>query len=174
MGATLLFGIFAFLIVACSLMVVLAKDSVVSAVFLVADLFVMACIYALLGADFVAAIQVLVYAGAILILFLFVIMLLNLDIVAARTNAGPLEIGMFIVVLIGFGILVVNLLLGERIELLPPGDSGLSITGKGNSYDLGLVLFSKYLWPFEMASVLILLAMVAGVLIAKRGKKKQP
>lgn len=172
MGATLIFSTFALLVVICSLMVVLAKDAVVSAVFLVADLFVVACIYALLGADFVAAIQVLVYAGAIVILFLFVIMLLNISIHAAKVNATGLDKAMLGIVFLGFIILAINFLGGERIELLPPGDSGLSITGKGNSYDLGLVLFSKYLWPFEMASVLILLAIVASVLIAKRDKKK--
>ena len=79
MTAPLIFYPLAVLILIASIMVVSARSAIVSALFLVLDLFLLACVYASLNAHFVAAIQLLVYAGAILVLFLFVIMLLNVD-----------------------------------------------------------------------------------------------
>lgn len=169
MGSLTLFYLFAALVIVCSVMVISLKNAVTSAVFLIADLFLLAALYAQMGADFIAGIQVLVYAGAILVLFLFVIMLLNYE-------SGSLEeqgrLGKF-EKFFCFGMMgmmgVFTFGLAARHEF---SSSSRVVTGAGeaadNTYELGVHLFSKYLWPFELASLLILLAMVASIMIAKK------
>lgn len=168
----LIFYAFAALITVCSVMVISARNAVTSAIFLVGDLFLLAGLYATMEAHFVAAIQVLVYAGAIVVLFLFVIMLLNLGPETRRHAMIPApELGVLLLTLVGFGIVAV--MLGTS----SPTGAGGELTaeaiakGGGNTYVAGMVLFTRYLWPFELSSILILLAVVASVVIAKKDKK---
>lgn len=167
-----LFYVLAGLILMSSVMVVAARNPVTSAIFLVADLFFISALYAQLDAHFTAAIQVLVYAGAIVVLFVFVIMLLNLKPEALggiRFSFG--EAVVMLVTLIGFAIVGVELY--QRLpEQLPTGALSPAVVEQigGNTYVVGMRMFTAYLWPFEMASVLILLAIVASVMIAKKGK----
>ncbi len=155
-----------------SLMVITRKNPVSSAVFLIATLFIVAAMYAHLGADFVAAIQILVYAGAIMVLFLFVIMLLNLD---PEQLSGPkLSIVDFVVLIISTaGVFTISGLVLSGS--LPVQDGGLSLRAieeaGGNTRVVGLTLFQNYVWPFEIASMLILLAIVASIVIAKKDKR---
>ena len=150
----------------CSLLVVGLKNPVSAAIALVVDLFLLAGMYAIQGAEFAAAIQVIVYAGAIVVLFVFVIMLLNLDSAALVEKRRPFfeyMSGFFVVV--GFGALMCKLwpsVTGATIEDVFKGD---------NTKEVALVLFTKYLWPFELASILILVGIVASVTIVskKRG-----
>lgn len=175
MGELLIFGSIAALMVLCSLMVVIGKNPVASAIFLVAQLFLLACLYALLGAHFVAAIQILVYAGAIMVLFVFVIMLLNLqpEALHRRGFAGG-EIGVLLLTLVGF------LVIGWKIAGGYAGGVNGNFTlenielAGGNTYVVGMELFTKYLWPFELASILILMAIVASIVIAKRKSTSEP
>lgn len=166
----LTFHALAGLITLCSVMVVASRNPVTSAVFLVVDLFCIAGLYAQMDAHFVAAIQVLVYAGAILVLFVFVIMLLNLDVVRAAWQVTAPEMAVLFVTIIGFIAIAIMMAFGE------PGGTAGTMTPEavaaagGNTYVLGMLLFTKYLWPFELASILILLAIVASVVIAKKDK----
>lgn len=165
----------AFWIIAVSLIltgfaVILVRNPVTSAFFLVANLFLVACLYALQGAHFAAAIQVLVYAGAIMVLFLFVIMLLNLqpeELKHSRFSLPEVALSaIFILAMVGVGIFLVA---GGGFEDV----LGLLNHAKevaSNTYEVGLQLFVKYVWPFELASFLIMLAIVASVLIAKKDK----
>ncbi len=170
----LTFHALAGLITLCSVMVVASRNPVTSAVFLVVDLFCIAGLYAQLDAHFIAAIQVLIYAGAILVLFVFVIMLLNLEVTRASWKVSAPEMGVLFVTLIGFVAIAVMMALGE-----PGGQAGnmtpeaIQAAG-GNTYVLGMLLFTKYLWPFELASILILLAIVASIVIAKKDKVEKP
>jgi NADH-quinone oxidoreductase subunit J len=147
-------------------MVVTSKNPVASAMFLVGDLFLLAGVYALLDAHFIAAIQVLVYAGAIVVLFLFVIMLLNLNPNEnIKLSISAPDLFMLLVTFIGFTVIAGLVSSGQvPVEFTPPATAG------GNTHSAGLVLFTKYLWPFELASMLILLAVVASVVIAKKDK----
>jgi NADH-quinone oxidoreductase subunit J len=114
---------------------------------------------------------VLVYAGAIVVLFMFVIMLLNFKPNTKDQLKIPApELGILVVTLITFFAVAV-MLAGDE-----PGAGGGDMTSAaieeagGNTYVVGMVLFTRYLWPFELASVLILLAIIAAIVIAKKDK----
>lgn len=164
------------LITLVSFMVVASKHPVKSAVFLVVDLFLLAAVYATLESHFVAAIQVLVYAGAVVVLFLFVIMLLNLqpDQLRGLRFSAP-EAVTLILSLIGMFIMIGVSVAGKPTGL---GDGSLTVEavadGGGNTYMVAMKLLTDFIWPFELASVLILLAIVAAVVIAKKDHKDQP
>jgi NADH-quinone oxidoreductase subunit J len=170
-----LFYVFAALVTFCSVMVVGSRNPVTSAVFLVFDLFLLAGIYAMMEAHFVAAIQVLVYAGAIVVLFVFVIMLLNLgDEIKGKLRISVPDIVMMGIT--GLSFVIIAFLVARAPSLATVGEmtpEAISAAG-GNTYVVGMVLFTKYLWPFELASILILLAMVASIVIAKKEKAAAP
>lgn len=168
-----IFYAFAALIALCSLMVVTSRNPVTSAIFLVLDLFLLAGVYAMMEAHFVAVIQVLVYAGAIVVLFMFVIMLLNLSPEGRERLRIPVsELGVLLLTVLGFLAIGIMLAVGETP--VAPGEmtsQAIALAG-GNTYAVGMVLFTKYLWPFELASMLILLAIIASVVIAKKDTDK--
>jgi NADH-quinone oxidoreductase subunit J len=159
----LFFG-FGAMLVACSLMTILHRNPITSALFLVLAFCSLAGIYLLLQAEFLAMVQVIVYAGAIMVLFLFVIMYLNLkrDVEdgfqhALRRGAGWL---MGALLLTEAGVLI-----GRRITAGPPTLEPLQAVG--NTQALGQALYTRYLFPFEITSVLLLVAMVGAVVIAR-------
>ncbi len=161
-----LFVAFAALLVGCSLMVILHKNPVTSALFLVLAFCSLAGVYLLLHAEFVAMVQVIVYAGAIMVLFLFVIMYLNLkrDVehgvhIALRRGAGWI-LG---ALLLAEG----GLMLGRRWAPGPVSGEPLPVVPLGNTLAIGQVLYTRYLFPFEITSILLLVAMVGAVVIAK-------
>ena len=159
-----LFYIFAGIAVCSSACVVLLKNPVTAAMMLVLDLCVLAAIYTLQGAEFAAAIQIIVYAGAIVILFTFVIMLLNLrQEEAGHTRLGP-KVLTIAFVTIGFGVLLCKLVGTQALSSVPtalPAETD-------NTYEVGMTLFTRYLWPFELSSLLILLAVIASIVIARK------
>jgi NADH-quinone oxidoreductase subunit J len=171
MTQQIIFYIFAALVTMCSVMVVTARNPVTAAVFLVFDLFLLAGIFATMEAHFVATIQVLVYAGAIVVLFLFVIMLLNFG----HEHSHKLRLtvpDVVMMLLTGLSFVIVAFLIARVPPVAPVGDmtpEAIAAAG-GNTYVVGMVLFTKYLWPFELASILILLAIIASVVIAKKDK----
>ncbi len=173
MSQELMFYATAFLITVCSVMVVTNRNPVVSAIYLVGDLFLLAAVFASLDAHFVAAIQVLVYAGAIVVLFMFVIMLLNLGPEGkAHLRIPAPELAVLVLTIIGFTTIGTLLLTGQA-----PGVGGewspeaIQANG-GNTFTIAMVLFTKFTWPFEISSILILLAVIAAIVIAKKDKKQ--
>lgn len=171
MSQMIIFYSFALLIALCSVMVVVSRNPVASAMFLVADLFLLAGIYASMNAHFVAAIQVLVYAGAIVVLFMFVIMLLNLSPDGKSHLKIPApEFFVLVITAIGFLIMGGYLATGQAEGIIGQMTPEAIVQAGGNTYSVGMVLFTKYVWPFELASILILLAIVASVVIAKKDK----
>jgi NADH-quinone oxidoreductase subunit J len=161
-----LFIAFAGLLVACSLMVILHKNPVTSALFLVLAFCSLAGIYLLLQAEFVAMVQIIVYAGAIMVLFLFVIMYLNLK--------RDIEHGVHIALRRGVGwtlgiVLAVEawMLLARRWAMGPLSIEPAQVPPVGNTQAIGQVLYTRYLFPFEITSMLLLVAMVGAVVIAK-------
>jgi len=167
------FWIVAALAIASAILCITRKSPVASALWLVNTLFQLAAIYVLLDAHFIAAVQVLVYAGAIMVLFLFVIMLLNLG------RGGPSDIkGAWGKVIAGVAGLVLAgelLLLGRLGSVtppwtlqLPPGTVANAVAERGAVRVVAEPLFQGYLVPFEITSVLLLAAIVGAVVLAKR------
>jgi len=164
----ILFYVFAFLTLACGVLVVanpFSRNPVTSAMFLVLTIISMAGLFVLLHAFFLAAVQVLVYAGAVMVLFLFVIMLLDLKEEERRKVkklglvAGLISIGAIV------GIFVKSLL------ATLPGQNLPAPTAEGATIPLGKLLFTNYLLPFEIVSLLLLVAMVGVILLSKRDLK---
>ncbi len=165
----LLFLAFAAVLVVSSLLVILHRSPVASALFLVLAFCSLGAIYLLLHAEFIGLVQVVVYAGAIMVLFLFVIMYLNLG--------HDVESGVTIVLRRGLGWLLGLALLAEGVLLVSRGlhlgpATTVPVAG-GNTQQLGLLLYSRYLFPFELTSIVLLVAMIGAVMIA-RGRREPP
>jgi NADH-quinone oxidoreductase subunit J len=145
-----------------ALMMVFAKNPVHSVLYLIVTFFSVAGHFILLNADFLAIVQIIVYTGAIMVLFLYVIMLLNLNKESESTK--PLLIRLAAAVSGGLLFLVLIASLKESVSL-PIQEP---VAGIGSVKNLGKVLFSQYLLPFEATSVLFLSAMAGAVLLAKK------
>ena len=156
---------FAALLVGCSLLVITSRNPVASALYLVLAFCSLAGLFLLLHAEFLAMVQIIVYAGAIMVLFLFVIMYLNLK--------HDVEGGIRLMLRRGIGWVLGALLLAEAVLLLgrrwalgplaaaPPSET------VGNTAAIGRLLYSEYLFPFEITSLLLLVAMVGAVIIGR-------
>jgi NADH-quinone oxidoreductase subunit J len=147
-----------------AIMVIWSRNAVHSAVYLVLSFLSVAALYVLLEAEFVAAVQVMVYAGGIMVLFLFVIMLVNL-----KAAIGP-RVRIHATVSAVIGLFVVGMLL----YVYDKGTAGAAAGGPsilregGNLQAVGAALFRDYLLPFEIASVLLLVAMIGAIVLARQ------
>jgi NADH-quinone oxidoreductase subunit J len=166
-GLDIAFWILAAGAVSASLLVVTNRNPVVCVLFLVAAFFCLAGLFVTLHSHFLAAIQVLIYAGAIMVLFLFVIMLLNLgrhqwfDVTAL-----PLKV---LAAVLGAGFLALLLAGGlPEFEVGPPGAGALPADVRGSTEAIGSVLYTVYFVPFLATALLLLVAMVGAVVLAAR------
>jgi NADH-quinone oxidoreductase subunit J len=162
-----LFFVFAALTLLCGFLVVynpLSRNPVTSAMFLVLTIASMAGLFVLLHAFFLAAVQVLVYAGAVMVLFLFVIMLLDLK-DEQRRKFQSFSVVTGLIAVVAIGAIVWRAMAGSQ---LPAGTVGAM---EGGTQPLGQLLFTQYLLPFEIVSVLLLIAMVGVILLSKREEK---
>ena len=147
------------------MMTVLSKNPIHSVLYLIGCFFAIAGHYLLLNAQFLAIVHIIVYAGAIMVLFLFTLMLMNLNEETEQHKPAIARIGA--VVAAGLLMLVLVAVL-KRADSLPPAmEQNLEI---GTIQNLGKVLLDEYLFPFEFASVLFLSAMIGAVLLAKKDK----
>ena len=164
------FWVFAGVAIASAFLCITRRSPVASALWLVNTLFSLAAIYVLLDAHFIAAAQVLVYAGAIMVLFLFVIMLLNLGHADATDMKGPwgrVVAGAAGLVLVGE--LIVLRLAAPPLDLqVAPGAVADVVASRGAVRAVAQPLFQSYLVPFEITSLLLLAAIVGAVVLAKR------
>jgi NADH-quinone oxidoreductase subunit J len=168
MGEAIAFYTLAAFILGFAVLVVTTKDTVHSVLFLVLDFLFVAALYVLLGAQFLAAIQILVYAGGIVVLYLFVVMLVNLKRPPEahqdphrRTKVG---FALAVAVLVELGAIV-----GYSAAAPAPAiaqNPPLPVTG--NTQEVGYLLYTSYLIPFEIASMLLLVAMIGAIILAKR------
>ena len=158
-----LFFYFAALSLAGGITAIFSRNMIYSAIALLVTLIHITGIYILLGAEFVAVVQVLVYAGAILVLYLFVVMLFNPQ-GEERFLHRHYQVGIFL----GFVVLgeLLLALLGSPIVQKPQALMGAADLG-GNTQAIGTLLYSKYLFPFEIASVILLVAMVGAIVLGK-------
>ena len=164
------FWAFAGTAIASAVLCITRRSPVASALWLVNTLFNLAAIYVLLDAHFIAAVQVLVYAGAIMVLFLFVIMLLNLGRTGPSDVRGPwgkVVAGVAGLVLAG-ELIALRLAVPPHALELPAGAVAATVAGSGAVRAVAQPLFQAYLVPFEITSVLLLAAIVGAVVLAKR------
>ncbi|MBI3501856.1 MAG: NADH-quinone oxidoreductase subunit J [Bacteroidetes bacterium] len=162
-----LFYFLSFLAILCGLMVILEKNPIHSVLYLVITFFAIAGHYILLNAQFLAAVHIIVYAGAIMVLFLFVIMLLNLN----KETEPHKSIAWKFAAVISAGILLIVLIGAMRTTNALPAPPHSAIADIGLVKNLGKVLFKQFLLPFEIASILFLAAMVGAVMLGKRDIK---
>jgi NADH-quinone oxidoreductase subunit J len=165
-GELVVFGFASLLALAFALLMVVEKTPVRSVLSLVVTFFGLSVLAILLAAPFIAALQIFVYAGAILVLFLFVIMLLNLKEEAADKDDRPVQRALGLLVALALG----GLLAGATLRA--PLPRGMPSAGAVPSPDeipaLGRLLFSDYLLAFEALSLLLLVAAVGALLLSKR------
>ena len=158
-----LFILFAAMAIGCALALVAQRNPLYSAISLIGVFISLACLYVMLAAPFIAAVQVIVYAGAIMVLVVFVIMLLNVEQEERRQNRLKF--------LVPVAVLLAAVLIGEVAFILvtvqdfrvaPQSDIGLT-------HSIGTMLFTRYLLPFEITSILLLMAIVGAMTLARRG-----
>jgi len=160
----LLFYLFSALTLICGLLVVVnpfTRNPVTSAMFLVLTIISMAGLFVLLNAFFLAAIQIMVYAGAVIVLFLFVIMLLDVhESERYRYNAFGLVIGL--ISLLGLGSILIKAITTSHVG------EGLEPQLEGSTKTLGVKLFTDYVLPFEIMGVLLLVGMIGVIILSKK------
>jgi len=160
----ILFLVFAIIAVLAAINVVVQTHPIASAVSLIGVMGSLAVLYLLLGAEFIAAAQVIVYAGAVMVLFVFVIMLLNAGAEARKGRS-------FMASLLGAPVLIALLaLLAWFVERIYPEGVGVHFGGftNGGAESIGRALFTTYLLPFEITSILVLIAIVGAVVLARK------
>ena len=162
----LVFFVCAFIAVLGALMLIIAKEPIHSALSLVLVMISLAVLYLMLGAEFIAAVQVIVYAGAIMVLFVFVIMLLNAG-SEERTDWSKMAkyagmpLGLFL--LLWLGQWMYHSAIGANVA-----NGSLATSSSVSTRDMSNMLFNQYVFPFEATSVLILIAILGALVLAKR------
>lgn len=158
---TAIFWIAASVAVIAALRVITLRNPVAAVLHMIVTLFALAVLFLQLSAEFVAALQIIVYAGAIMVLFLFVVMLLNLKINEFSQDAMP---GVRIL-----GAVICGAFVAELVMVLGGGEAIVPelTEGFGSVREIGLALFSDYLLPFELTSVLLLGAALAVIVVAR-------
>ena len=164
--AHFLFFLLAIVCIAAVLGMIISKDQAHNALFLILAFVCMGGLFALLEAPFIAAVQIIIYAGAIMILFIFVVMMINL-----RKGVGPekKKWTMYFAVVVAF-VLIGELVLTIKGYLEPVSTAVLEKLG--GPTDLGRLLFTKYLYPFEITSILIIAALVGAIVLVKKREKE--
>ncbi|VFM95764.1 MAG: NADH dehydrogenase subunit J [Candidatus Kentron sp. G] len=166
----LFFYCFSAILVFAGVMVITVRNSVHAALFLVLAFCTSAALWLMLEAEFLAITLVLVYVGAVMVLFLFVVMMLDIDIAPLREGfIRYLPVGAFVAVLIAIEL---SMIVGAKrfgLEFMPaPIRHGPEYS---NTEALGLVLYTDYLYPFEIAAVILLVAMIAAIVLTMRKRR---
>ena len=159
------FFYFAFVIAAASVLVVVLRNPIYSALSLLIMFFHVAGLYVMLHAEFLAAVQIIVYAGAILVLYLFVVMLLNVRQDDRYHRQWPMaaSVGATLVI----EAVILTAMKGWTTPAVAAGRE-TTVGGTSNAGSIGDVLYSTYLFPFEVASLILLVAMIGAIMLAKK------
>ena len=166
-----IFYIFASFLLVFALRVITAKNPVHAALYLVAAFFTAAALWLLLFAEFLAITLVLVYVGAVMVLFLFVVMMLDINFVKLREGFWK-HLPIAATVAIAMVVEMVLLITSKSFGLVGIEGPGAPNTGVSNTKDLGRVLYTDYLLPFELAAVILLVAIVAAIALTLRTRKE--
>lgn len=162
----IIFAYFALVTIVLSVLIITRKNPVHSVLWMLVLFFHIAAIYLFLNAEFIAAVQIILYAGAILVLFLFVIMMLNLkEELSAERYIGEWPIG----VALGLSFLLFILFAIAKYTPGPLGQYTIELIQKEtHTKAIGKVLYTEYLLPFEIASLILLIAIVGAIVLAKK------
>jgi NADH-quinone oxidoreductase subunit J len=167
--ATLAFYLFAAFTVLPALAVIFARNPVHSVLWLILAFFNAAGLMLLLGAEFIAMLVVIVYVGAVAVLFLFVVMMLDIDFAQLRSGFTKN---------LPFGIILALILLGEAWFAIQVSGNGPALSGRHiadatqpNIVALGQLLYSRYLFPFEIAGLILLVAMIGAIVLTHRSRR---
>jgi|SRR5579884_151185 len=168
MIAIIAFYLFAALTILPALAVIFARNPVHSVLWLIVAFFNAAGLMLLVGAEFIAMLLVIVYVGAVAVLFLFVVMMLDIDFAQLRSRFTAN---------LPFGIIIALVLLGETIIAVSAWNAGPTLSGHAipaarqpNIVALGQLLYSRYLFPFEIAGLILLVAMIGAIVLTHRGR----
>ncbi|HEY6568190.1 MAG TPA: NADH-quinone oxidoreductase subunit J [Actinomycetota bacterium] len=164
----IVFWVFAPISVASAIGMVVMRNAVHAALFLVVNFFTIAVMYLLLDAPFLFAVQIIVYTGAIMVLFLFVVMLLGVD--RGEPKHEPLIGQRAIAVILAVGIITeIGVAVRAGIGFATRAPEGFDVVNKGgNAQALAEVLFRDYFFPFEVTSILLIIAAIAAMVLAQR------
>ena len=166
---TFVFYFLSAILIAASLRVITARNPVHAALHLILAFFTCGGIWSLLQAEFLAIAIILVYVGAVMVLFLFVVMMLDINIDRVREgfwNYLPLGALLGILMVIEMG-----MILGSKYLQVPATDV-MTAGGVSNTKSIGALMFSDYVYPFELASIVLLVGMIAAIVLTYRGPKK--
>ena len=165
MFSYIIFYLFAGIAVVSALLVITRRNAVHSAIFLVTTLIAIAGLYLQLRAEFLAAVQIILYVGGIMVLFLFVIMLVNLDVALRQAQFNQQWLLAGVVTLVTAAQVSYGIYLGRDAFRLPAGEAGAL---EPSTERVAQALYQTYMLPFEIASLLLLVAMVGAVIMAKK------
>ena len=169
----LAFYLFAVMVIASGAMTILARNPVHSVLWLILAFFNGAGLMVIAGAEFIAMLLVIVYVGAVAVLFLFVVMMLNIDF--AELRAGfirnfPLGIAIALVLLAEL-VLGIGAYRAGALDLGTPDGSAAPLLGASNIENVGALLYSRYLFQFETAGIILLVAMIGAIVLTHRERK---
>ena len=168
----LAFYVFAFVVMASATMVVVSRNPVYSVLFLILAFFNAAALFILIGAEFIAMILIIVYVGAVAVLFLFVVMMLDINLTQLREGflkylpVGAL-IGLVLLLEILFGLGVLG---GDSATMAGLGKAGAQVGAIDNTRAIGRVLYTQYFYLFQAAGVVLLVAMIGAIVLTLRSR----
>ena len=165
----LTFYFFALILIFAASRVITVKNPVHAALFLVLAFFSSAVIWLLLRAEFLALALILVYVGAVMVLFLFVVMMLDINLTTLREGF----VRYFPMATLVGAIILVEMVLVVRVWKNPPDPIISTMTAKSNTQILGQALYTDYVYPFEIAAVILLVAMIAAIALTMRPRRQK-
>jgi len=174
------FYIFSIIAIISAIMVTVSKNTVHSVFFLILDFISISCLFIMIGAEFLGMIMLIVYVGAVAVLFLFVVMMLNVaqqknQWFISKESSGHIPVGLIISVIIFFELIIVIGGWKYKPELFNP--TNLSITKEiSNTHSLGQILYTDYIHVFQISGMILLIAMIGAIVLTFRqreGVKKQ-
>ena len=165
------FFIFSTLLIFTCFKVITSSNPVLSAVNLVFSFFLSAVLWLLLGAEFLSIILILVYVGAVMVLFLFVVMMLDINI-AKKTAAYIKYLPLGIVVFISFNVLIIYFFINTFENIDYNAVKNIEIISDSNTENLGYLLFTKYIIEFEIAGLILLLGIISAIILTYRKNPK--
>jgi NADH-quinone oxidoreductase subunit J len=168
----LAFYVFAFVVMASAAMVVVSRNPVYSVLFLILAFFNAAALFVLIGAEFIAMILIIVYVGAVAVLFLFVVMMLDINLTELREGfLKYLPVGALIgVVLLAEILLGLGVIGGGTTSLSGLDKAGAQVAGVDNTRAIGRVLYTQYFYLFQVAGLVLLVAMIGAIVLTLRSR----
>ncbi len=173
------FYIFSFIAIISALMVTISKNTVHSVFFLILDFISISCLFIMIGAEFLGMIMLIVYVGAVAVLFLFVVMMLNVaqqknTWFKSSSNLSHIPIGLFVSLIIFFELIIVIGGWKYKPDLI--NSTSLIISEVTNTHSIGYVLYTKYVHLFQLSGMILLVAMIGAIILTFRkrdGLKRQ-